>query len=141
MLNKTKIIVIDVDETLGYFVELGIFWDSLHNYAKTMNIDAATILTQHHFNETLDIFPEFVRPKILSILQYIKLKKILKQCDGVIIYTNNQGPKEWIQFIKNYFESKIKYKLQIQRMQRKGNKTRQSATRNGTTMCCVRSSC
>jgi len=111
MLNKPKIIVIDVDETLGYFVELGIFWDSLHNYAKTMNIDAATILTQHHFNETLDIFPEFVRPKILSILQYIKLKKILKQCDGVIIYTNNQGPKEWIQFIKNYFESKLKYKL------------------------------
>ena len=28
-----------------------------------------------------------------------------------MIYTNNQGPKEWVYYIKNYFEKKINYKL------------------------------
>jgi hypothetical protein len=90
---------------------LGIFWDSLHNYAKIKNIEANNIFTQEHFNSVLDLFPEFIRPNILSILQYVKLKKISKQCHSAIIYTNNQGPKEWAYFIKNYFESKLKYRL------------------------------
>lgn len=109
--NKQKIVVFDLDETLGYFVELGIFWDSLHNYAKSINADTKTIFTQEYFNSLLDIFPEFIRPNILSILDYIKLKKITKQCRSVMIYTNNQGPKEWAHFIKNYFDDKVKYKL------------------------------
>ena len=29
-----KIVVFDLDETLGYFTELGIFWDSLDYYMK-----------------------------------------------------------------------------------------------------------
>ena len=29
-----KIVVFDLDETLGYFTEFGIFWDSLSNYIK-----------------------------------------------------------------------------------------------------------
>ena len=29
-----KIVVFYLDETLGYFTELGIFWDSLENYKK-----------------------------------------------------------------------------------------------------------
>ena len=43
--NKQKIVVFDLDETLGYFVELGIFWDSLHNYAKSINADIKKIFT------------------------------------------------------------------------------------------------
>jgi hypothetical protein len=109
--NKQKIVVFDLDETLGYFVELGIFWDSLHNYAKSINMDIKTTFTQEYFNSMLDIFPEFIRPNIISILQYVKLKKQTKQCQSVMIYTNNQGPKEWAHFIKNYFENKLKYKL------------------------------
>ena len=31
---SSKIVVFDVDETLGYFVEFGIFWDSLNAYIK-----------------------------------------------------------------------------------------------------------
>jgi len=110
-LNKQKIVVFDLDETLGYFVELGIFWDSLHNYAKSINIDIKSIFTQDYFNKVLDVFPEFIRPNIMSILQYVKVKKQTKQCHGVMIYTNNQGPKEWAVFIKNYFENKLKYSL------------------------------
>jgi hypothetical protein len=109
--NKQKIVVFDLDETLGYFVELGIFWDSLHNYAKSINADIKKIFTQEYFNTVLDIFPEFIRPSIMSILQYVKVKKQTKQCQGVMIYTNNQGPKEWGHFITNYFENKLKYRL------------------------------
>jgi len=109
--NKQKIVVFDLDETLGYFVELGIFWDSLHNYAKSVDVDIKTTFTQEYFNSVLDIFPEFIRPNIISILQYVKVKKQIKQCQSVMIYTNNQGPKEWAHFIKNYFENKLKYKL------------------------------
>ena len=111
LLNKTKIVVFDMDETLGYFVELGIFWDSLHNYARSINADTKGIFTQEYFNSVLDIFPEFIRPNILAMLQFVKMKKITRQCQSVMIYTNNQGPKEWTYFIKNYFDHKLKYKL------------------------------
>jgi hypothetical protein len=109
--NKHKIVVFDLDETLGYFVELGIFWNSLHNYAKSISLDIKKIFTQNYFNNVLDIFPEFIRPNVVSMLQYVKIKKIKNQCQSVMIYTNNQGPKEWTQFIKNYFEDRLKYKL------------------------------
>ena len=37
---SSKIVVFDLDETLGYFVEFGMFWDSLKNYYKhTLNKD------------------------------------------------------------------------------------------------------
>jgi hypothetical protein len=63
-----KIVVFDLDETLGYFTELGIFWDSLANYMKiTQNPE----LNQTHFNEILDLFPEFLRPNIINILNYL----------------------------------------------------------------------
>ena len=35
-----KIVVFDLDETLGYFTEFGIFWDSLTIYLKTNNKQA-----------------------------------------------------------------------------------------------------
>jgi len=102
-----KIVVFDLDETLGYFVEYGIFWDCLNNYLLKENYE----LTQNDFNETLDIFPEFLRPNIISILNYLKNKKQSKCCNKMMIYTNNQGPQKWAQQIISYFESKINYKL------------------------------
>lgn len=102
-----KIVVFDLDETLGYFVEYGIFWDCLNNYLLKENYE----LTQNDFNETLDLFPEFLRPNIISILNYLKNKKQSKCCNKMMIYTNNQGPQKWAQQIISYFESKINYKL------------------------------
>ena len=49
-LNKSKIVVFDMDETMGYFVELGIFWDSLNNYIKLHNLDNKIIINQEVFN-------------------------------------------------------------------------------------------
>ena len=103
-----KIVVFDLDETLGYFTELGIFWDCLINYLKIKNKKS---LIQNDFNDILDLFPEFIRPNIINILLYLKLKKHKKCCHKMMIYTNNQGPTEWAHHIISYFESKIKYKL------------------------------
>lgn len=106
---SSKIVVFDLDETLGYFMELGMFWDALKAYIKHTNIKQP--IDQELFNKVLDLYPEFLRPNILSILIYIKKKKEKNHCDKLMIYTNNQGPLEWAKFIMNYFQEKIHYNL------------------------------
>jgi len=103
-----KIVVFDLDETLGYFTQYGIFWDSLVNYLKIKNKNE---LTQTDFDEILDLFPEFLRPNIINILTYLKNKKKTNCCHKMMIYTNNTGPREWARHIISYFERKINYKL------------------------------
>lgn len=100
---QPKIIVFDLDETLGYFQELCIFIDAIEFIFKTK-------IPQHEFNEILDLFPEFLRPDILHILDFIKLKKRKTNCK-LMIYTNNQRSKEWVIRIKNYFDYKLNEKL------------------------------
>ena len=103
-----KIVVFDLDETLGYFTEFGIFWDSLVNY---LRIHQNIILTQNDFNLILDLYPEFLRPNIINILNYLKEKKKLMCCHKMLIYTNNNGPREWCKYILNYFDNKINYNI------------------------------
>jgi hypothetical protein len=109
MNNQTKIVVFDLDETLGYFEELGMFWNGINSYIKTKNIILNS--DQLFFNKLLDLYPEFIRPNIILILNYLKKKKIECNCNKIIIYTNNQGPRDWGIMIKNYFDTKLKYKL------------------------------
>lgn len=103
-----KIVVFDLDETLGYFTEFGIFWDSLVQYLKSINKPA---LNQNDFDDILNLYPEFLRPNIINILNYLKEKKHSNCCHKMMIYTNNNGPREWAQHIIRYFEKKINYKL------------------------------
>lgn len=105
MTNKSNnVVVFDMDETLGHFSQLGIIVDSLEKVIKKR-------LNQDEFNNLLDLFPLFLRKDILKILNYLKNKKEKNKLDKVIIFTNNQGPKEWSNKIKNYFNYKLKYKL------------------------------
>jgi hypothetical protein len=103
-----KIVVFDLDETLGYFTQYGIFWDSLANYLKIKNKNQ---LTQSDFDDILELFPEFLRPNIINILTYLKSKKKSNCCHKMMIYTNNTGPREWARHIISYFERKINFKL------------------------------
>ena len=103
-----KIVVFDLDETLGYFTEFGIFWDCLTYYLKNKNESS---LTQSDFDNILDLFPEFLRPNIINILKYLKSKKQSLCCHKMMIYTNNNGPKEWAHHIISYFSKKINYSL------------------------------
>jgi len=102
--KNINIIVFDLDETLGHFVQLGIFCDILEKYYNKK-------LTINEFNEIMNIFPEFIRPNILKILLYLKKKKQKNDCKKIIIYTNNQGPKEWAEKIVQFFDQKLNYKL------------------------------
>lgn len=111
-----KIVVFDLDETLGYFVEFGIFWDCLNLYI-SKNKKENTIhkdnyeLPQTYFNDILNLYPEFLRPNIMNILEYLKKKKNSLCCHKLMIYTNNQGPPKWANHILSYFENKLDYKL------------------------------
>ena len=78
-----KIVVFDLDETLGYFTEYGIFWDCLNKFVISKNKKE---LSQDDFNNILDLFPEFIRPNIINILMYLKNKKQTKCCSKIILY-------------------------------------------------------
>ena len=118
---SSKIVVFDLDETLGYFVEFGMFWDTLKHYYKNneestninsnINKNKTPVFDQSLFNKLLDLYPEFTRPNILNILKYLKKQKQDKHCHKLMIYTNNQGPPEWAQQIKGYFEEKLNFTL------------------------------
>ena len=100
--KKGKYIVFDVDETLGYFSQLGAFMDALSFYNKDFSGSVF-----ERFNEILDLYPEFIRPKMIETLKYIHKKKTSGKCSGVFIYTNNQGPRLWVQHIAKYFDYKV----------------------------------
>ena len=102
--KSNRVVIFDMDETLGYFTELGVMCDILERYNKKT-------LSFKEFYNIMNLYPEFFRPNILKILLYLKTKKKNKECDKVIIYTNNQGPKKWAEYIKKFFEKKINYKL------------------------------
>ena len=98
--NEPKLVIFDMDETLGYFVEFGIFVDCLERtHGKK--------LSDQEFVSLLDMYPEFLRPNILNILKYLSNKKRRGECYKIFIYTNNQGPKSWANKIKMYFETKL----------------------------------
>jgi hypothetical protein len=103
-IKPLKIVVFDLDETLGCFTELGIFWGALEQYH-------GNTLSKEQFFDVLDIFEEFLRPNILKILEFVKEQKINNVCDQVMIYTNNQGPKSWVKMLSDYFNMKISYEL------------------------------
>ena len=100
--GSKKYIVFDVDETLGYFSQFGAFMDAISFYDK----DFYGFIFDR-FNEILDLYPEFIRPRMIDTLKYINEKKLSGKCSGVIIYTNNQGPRMWVQHIAKYFDYKV----------------------------------
>jgi FMN phosphatase YigB (HAD superfamily) len=106
MTNNTsnKIVVFDMDETLGSFQQLSIIVYVFEKIKKNK-------INQKEFNKLLDIFSNYLRTDIINILNYLKEKKIKKEVDKIIIFTNNQGPKEWARKIKNYLNYKVNYTL------------------------------
>jgi predicted DNA-binding protein YlxM (UPF0122 family) len=99
-----KVIVFDLDDTIGHFEEISIFLSGLQA------IVSRDIKDKYIFN-LLDLFPKFLRPGIFDILEIIKKEKKKNKCVKVIIYTNNMGPRSWTLLIKKYLENKIKYPI------------------------------
>lgn len=109
MKNKYKpfVVVFDLDETLGNFSQLNLFWKILEDFLQENN----TNYDKHLFFNLLDTFNLFLRPNIIEILDFLKEKKIENKCDKVMIYTNNNGPKYWSELIKEYLHYKLNYEL------------------------------
>lgn len=97
-------IIFDLDETIGYFSEFGIFYDALKEYLKRD-------ITQEEFNNLIDMNIECLRPNILKVFKHIKKIKQSKNNVCVVLYTNNNGSNEWVDSIISYIETKIVYKL------------------------------
>ena len=102
---KKKVVVFDLDETLGYFGQLGRFCNLLDEYYKNSNKSYSI------FNELMDLYPEFTRPNIMNILKHLLQKKKENKCQAVMIYTNNTGERKWAEHIKGYFEHKLNSKI------------------------------
>jgi hypothetical protein len=102
---KKKVVVFDLDETLGYFGQLGRFCNLLDEYYKNSNKSYSI------FNELMDLYPEFTRPNIINILKHLLQKKKENKCQAVMIYTNNTGERKWAEHIKGYFEYKLNSKI------------------------------
>ncbi len=106
--NKQDFIVVfDMDETLGHFSQLHIFWSILKEYFSKNNYNYSN---KDLFN-LIDIFNLFLRPEIIKILNFLIEEKKNKRCDKIMIYTNNQGPKSWAESIRDYFHEKLKYNI------------------------------
>ena len=101
------IVVFDMDETLGHFSQLHVFWSILKDYFRSYNYK----YSNRDFFKLIDTFNLFLRPDIITILKYLIDEKRNKRCDKIMIYTNNQGPKSWAESIKEYFHDKLQYKI------------------------------
>ena len=99
-MKNHKIVVFDLDQTLGDFGNLSVFWSGLLNYVKQP-------LNEPDFYYLMDAFPQVLRPNILKILDYLKNEKENGSCSRVMIYTNNNGQKKWSLMIKRYLEYKL----------------------------------
>lgn len=95
-----KVLVFDLDETLGDFTDLELLWSCSDMYSTKKN-------DFELFKKLLDLYPEFLRYGIISILEYLYSKKKRGDCNAVYIYTNNQSPPKWINMIIKYFDIKL----------------------------------
>lgn len=99
-----KAIVFDLDETIGYFTQIFYIKEIIEN-----NIGKP--LNNKELFELFDLYPNIFRIGIFNVFKYLKKIKKKNNTLKIIIYTNNNGPKNWVFNIKNYIEQRIKYKL------------------------------
>jgi hypothetical protein len=100
-----RIAVFDMDETLGSFSDLSEFIYTLARILKSIHSNPDKVI-RDNFNAIVDLYPEVLRPKIMDTMQFLVKMKRVHKCDHVMIYTNNTGPREWTDSIKNYFNYK-----------------------------------
>lgn len=110
-----KVFVFDLDETIGCFTELYVLWRYIfrHSVVKNNNMcfylhNIRADVLQNIFNGLLDLYPEFLRYNILSILEFIYQNMCAGKCGRIYIYTNNQCEYPgWVKYIIKYLDMKI----------------------------------
>jgi hypothetical protein len=99
-----KVIVFDLDDTIGHFEQVSMFLNGLQ-----LIVDKN--ISDKYLYKLLDLLPQILRPGILDTLETISKIKKRNKCVKVIIYTNNMGPRSWTLIIKRYLERKLKYNI------------------------------
>ena len=102
--DGNKIVVFDLDETIGHFSQLGVFYECLERYF-------GREMPKDYLKYLLKLYPEYFRPNIMNIFKYLKQAKRNGKCHNVMIFTNNQGPNSWTDGIKDYIHDKLNYNL------------------------------
>ena len=100
--TKNKYFVFDLDETIGSFGDLYILWKGFFRFNEKKGLKFEE--SQEFFNSILELYPEFLRYGILTILEFLFYKKTTGKCQGVYIYTNNQCSPPWVNMIIKYLE-------------------------------------
>jgi hypothetical protein len=111
---NNKVIVFDLDETIGSFNELTLLWIYLEKMKSLFNLFLD--LNQDYFNKLLDLYPEFIRYGMLTIFEFLNHKKKTKECHKIFIYTNNIYLKEFPEKIKNYIDYKLMRSIMMMMM-------------------------
>ena len=100
MANRRRVLAIDLDETIGFWILFGVFWDAL------THLNGAELGFQH-FEFALDQFPEFIRPGIISTLKMVQKRKQSGACSLVVLYTNNNADRSWAESLVKYINLKV----------------------------------
>ena len=103
-----RIVLFDMDETLGIFSDFGAFMKILNTNIRRSHT-SFSVSIYDHFNELLDLYPELLRPRIFDIMKFLARMKRVGKCANVMIYTNNTGPISWSNRIKDYFNANAGY--------------------------------
>ena len=69
--SQPKVVVFDLDETLGYFCQIGTFLDCISNCSRIRST-ASRMYDTRNFFTILKLFPEIIRPKIFAVLKLLK---------------------------------------------------------------------
>jgi hypothetical protein len=103
--KESKHFVFDLDETLGSFSELYMLWTGIaHLYQE--DTGDLFVESQDSMNHIMELYPEFLRYGIMTILEFLHYKKRNGHFGNVYIYTNNVCSKSWATMIIRYIESK-----------------------------------
>jgi hypothetical protein len=105
--SQPKVVVFDLDETLGYFCQIGTFLDCISNCSRIRST-ASRMYDTRNFFTILKLFPEIIRPKIFAVLKLLKERKESGILHEVLVYTNNNGGRRWVDSLVAYYNYKMK---------------------------------
>lgn len=109
-----KVVVLDLDETIGSFGELIVLWDCLEKIKEMFHLPFEC--SQELFNAFIDLYPECLRYGILVIFEYLLHKKKTNECHKIFVYTNNKYSPDFPNKIQKYIDYKLKTDMFIDKI-------------------------
>jgi hypothetical protein len=95
-----RIILIDMDETLGTFTQISTFLTALTDLCNGLDYNK-------EFFNAMNLFTCFQRPGIIPILKHMVSLRNTDTINKIVLYTNNQGSNEWVRLIASFFDSQV----------------------------------